>query len=122
MPSFETLLQEARRLDPSRVDDRFRLGELADAMHRELPTADLFERLAIDLEVEPAQLTEAWQVAAAFPPATRRAELPWATYVILRYHPDRHELASLADRGAWDQARLQAELATRFAQGERAAG
>jgi hypothetical protein len=122
MPTFETLLQEARGLDLTRVDDHFRLGELAEAMRRRHPAADLFERLAVDLQVDPAEITDAWYVAAAFPPATRRAGLPWATYVILRYHPDRHELASQAERGGWDQARLQEELASRLAQLHRAAG
>jgi hypothetical protein len=121
--NFETLLQEARGLDLTRVEDRFRLGELAEAMHRDFPAGDLFERLAIDLEVSPGDVTEAWYVATAFPAATRRAGQPWAVYVILRYHPERHELVSLATRHGWDQARVERELADRFAaQRGRAAG
>ena len=120
---FETLLQEARGLDLARVDDRFRLGELAEAMRRDHPAGDLFKRLAIDLAVDPGQLTEAWYVAGAFPPATRRPGLPWEIYLILRYHPERHELVSLTARHSWDQARVERELADRFAtQLGRAAG
>jgi hypothetical protein len=121
--AFETLLQEARGLDLARTDDRFRLGELAEAMRRDHPAGDLFERLAIDLETDPGEVTEAWYVATAFPPATRRPGLPWQIYLILRYHPDRHELVSLAARHSWDQARVERELADRFAtQLGRAAG
>ncbi len=120
---FETLLQEARGLDLARVDDRFRLGELAEAMRHDHPADDLFERLAIDLEADPGEVTEAWYVAMAFPPATRRPRLPWEIYLILRYHPERHELVSLAARHSWDQARVERELADRFAtQLGRAAG
>lgn len=60
---------------------RFRLGDLAEALHHELPAvADLADRLAIDLEVDRDTITQAWFVASAFPPATRRPSLPWATY------------------------------------------
>jgi hypothetical protein len=111
---LETLLEEARRFDLGRVEDRFRLGELAEEMRRELLTRDVFERLAIDLEVDATLITEAWFVADAFPPATRRPGLPWVIYVILRYHPERHELVSLAARHGWDQARVERELADRF--------
>jgi hypothetical protein len=45
-------------------------------------------RLAIDLEVDRDTITEAWFVAAAFPPASRRPALPWATYLLLRFHPE----------------------------------
>ena len=31
---LETLLEETRALDLARIDDRFRLGELAEAMRR----------------------------------------------------------------------------------------
>jgi hypothetical protein len=120
--NFETLLEEARGLDLTRIDDRFRLGELAEAMHRELPAGDLFQQLARDLEVDPDEVTEAWYVAGAFPAATRRPGPPWATYVMLRFHPERHELISLAARHGWDQARVQSELAQRFAEHDRAAG
>jgi hypothetical protein len=48
--SVEKMLEDARQLDLSSVDGCFRLGDLAEAMCRELPVAvDLFERLAIDL-------------------------------------------------------------------------
>jgi hypothetical protein len=88
---MEELLQEARRLDLSSVEGRFRLGELAEALHCQLPTvADLHERLALDLELDPDTLTEAWYVASAFPPLTRHPGLPWTAYVTLRFHPQRH--------------------------------
>ena len=120
---LETLLEEARVLDLARTDDRFRLGELAEAMRREHPAADLFERLAVDLQVDPAEITDAWYVATVFPPATRRPGLPWEVYFILRFHPERHEIVSLAARHGWDQARVERELADRFAtQLGRAAG
>jgi hypothetical protein len=110
----ETLLEEARALDLARIDDRFRLGELAEAMRRQHPAADLFERLAVDLEVDPAEITDAWYVATVFPPATRRPGLPWEVYFILRFHPERHEIVSLAARQGWDQARVEHELTERF--------
>jgi hypothetical protein len=72
MPSAEELLQEARWLDLSRPEGRFRLGDLAEALRRELPAAaDLLDRLAIEREVERHTLTESWFVAARFrrPPA-----------------------------------------------------
>ena len=119
--AFDTLLEEARGLDLTRVEDRFRLGELAEAMHREFPADDLFVRLGIDLEVDPDEVTEAWFVATAFPPATRRPGLPLEVYFILRFHPERHELVSLAARHGWDQARVASELAERFDR-DRAAG
>jgi hypothetical protein len=113
---FEELLEEARRLDPSGTEGRFRLGDLVEALRRQLPAAaDLFDRLAIDLEVDRDTITEAWFVASAFPPATRRSGLPWTTYLILRFHPDRHELVDRAASAGWDQARIQQELAARFA-------
>jgi hypothetical protein len=115
MPSVEELLQEARRLDLSHAEGRFRLGDLAEELCRALPAvADVLDRLAIDLEVDRDALTEAWWVAAAFPPATRCPGLPWASYLLLRFHPQRHELAKLAAREDWDQAHLQQELAARF--------
>jgi len=124
---FETLLEEARALDLARIDGRFQLGELAEAMRREHPASehpgiDLFERLAIDLEVDPAEITDAWYVATVFPAATRRPGLPWEVYFILRYHPERHEIVSLAARHRWDQARVERELTERFAANDRAAG
>lgn len=116
MASVEELLEEAGRLDLSSTDGRFRLGDLAEVLGRELPAAtDLLERLALDLEADQATITEAWFVAAAFPPATRRPGLRWATYLILRYHPERHDLVSRAAAAGWDQARLQQELSARFA-------
>jgi hypothetical protein len=116
VPSVEELLEEARRLDPSSTEGRFRLGELAETLRRQLPAVmDLFDRLAIDLEVDRDTITEAWFVASAFPPTTRRSGLPWTTYLILRFHPDRHELVDRAASAGWDQARIQQELAARFA-------
>jgi hypothetical protein len=112
----EELLWEARRLDLSSIEGRFRLGEIAEALRPELPAvADLFERLAIDLEVDRDTIMEAWFVATAFPPATRRPGLPWNCYVLLRFHPERHELVDRAASAGWDQARIQRELAARFA-------
>jgi hypothetical protein len=114
--TVEQLLQEARRLDLASTEGRFRLGDLAEALRRALPAvADLLERLAIDLEVDRDTVTEAWFVAAAFPPASRRPGLPWATYLLLRFHPERHDLVDRAAAAGWDQARLQRELSARFA-------
>jgi hypothetical protein len=114
--AVEQLLKEARRLDPSSTEGRFRLGDLTEALRRELADVpDLFDRLAIDLEIDRDTITEAWFVASAFPPATRRSGLPWTTYLILRFHPDRHELVDRAASAGWDQARIQQELAARFA-------
>ena len=113
--SVEELLEEARRLDLSGTEGRFRLGELVEALRRQLPaTADLHDRLAIDLEVDRDTITEAWFVASAFPPATRRSGLPWTTYLILRFHPERHELVDRAASAGWDQTRIQQELTARF--------
>jgi len=110
------LLKEARRLDLSSTKGRLRLGDLAEALHHELPeVVDLTDRLALDLEVDRDTTTQAWFVASAFPPATRPPGLPWAFYVILRLHPARHELADRAAREGWDQARLEGELAAWFA-------
>jgi hypothetical protein len=114
--SVEEFMEEARRLDLPSTEGRFRLGDLAEALHRQLPTvADLFDRLAIDLEVERDTVTEAWFVASAFPPATRRPGLPWAAYLILRFHTERHELVARAASAGWDHARIQRELSARFA-------
>jgi hypothetical protein len=68
MAPVAELLEEARRLDPSSTEGRFRLGEIVEALHRQLPTAvdNLYDRLAIDLEVDRNTITEAWFVAAAF--------------------------------------------------------
>jgi hypothetical protein len=66
--SVEELLEEARRLDLSGTEGRFRLGEIVEALRRQLPAAaDLHDRLAIDLEVDRDTITEAWFVASAFP-------------------------------------------------------
>jgi hypothetical protein len=114
--SVQDLLKEARRLDLLSTEGRLRLGDLAEALHHELPeVVDLTDRLALDLEVDRDTITETWFVASAFPPATRRNGLPWAFYVILRLHPARHELADRAAREGWDQARLEGELAAWFA-------
>jgi hypothetical protein len=116
MASVEDLLQEAHRLDLASTEDRFRLGEIAEALRRDLAAVgDLHERLVIDLEVDPDTITQAWFFAGAFPPATRRPGLPWTTYVILRFHPERHQLADRAAREGWDQERLGQELAAWFA-------
>jgi hypothetical protein len=114
--SVQELLKEARRLDVSSTEGRFRLGDLAEALHHELPeVVDLADRLAIDLEVDRDTIVEAWFVAGAFPPETRRPGLSWTTYVSLRFHPARHELADRAAREGWDQERLGRELAAWFA-------
>ena len=47
--------------------------------------------------------------------ATRRSGLKWTTYLILRFHPERHELVDRAASADWDQARIQQELSARFA-------
>ena len=59
MASIQELLKEARRLDLSTTEGRFRLGDLAEALRRELPAADLHDRLAVDLEVDRDTITEA---------------------------------------------------------------
>jgi hypothetical protein len=113
--SVEEFVEEARRLDLLTTEGRFRLGDLAEALRRQLPAApDLFDRLAIDLEVDRDTITKAWFVAAAFPPATRRSGLPWTTYLILRFHPERHDLVDRAASAGWDQTRIQQELTARF--------
>jgi hypothetical protein len=114
--SVQELLKEARRLDVSSTEGRFRLGDLAEALHHELPeVVDLANRLAIDLELDRDTITQSWSVAGAFPPATRRPGPPWTTYVSLRFHPARHELADRAAREGWDQERLGQELTAWFA-------
>jgi hypothetical protein len=50
--------------------------------------------------------TEGRFVAAAFPPASRRPGLPWATYLLLRFHPERHDLVDRAAAAGRDQARI----------------
>jgi hypothetical protein len=113
--SVEEFLEEARRLDLSGTEGRFRLGEILEALRRQLPAAaDLHDRLAIDLEVDRDTITEAWFVASAFPPATRRSGLPWTTYLILRFHPERHQLVEHAASAGWNQTRIQQELSARF--------
>jgi hypothetical protein len=114
--SVEELCEEARRLDLSSTEGRFRLGDLAEGLRRQLPAAaDLHDRLAFDLEVDRDTVTEAWFVAGAFPAPTRRPGLPWATYLLLRFHPERHNLVDHAASAGWDQARIQRELSARFA-------
>ena len=66
------------------------------------------------VEVDRDTITEAWFVASAFPPATRRSGLPWTTYLILRFHPERHELVDRPASAGWDQTRIQQELSARF--------
>jgi hypothetical protein len=114
--SVEELLEEARQLDLASTEGRFRLGDLIEALGREFPAvADLHDRLAIDLGLDRDTITQAWFVASAFPPATRHPGLPWASCVLLRFHPERHELAHRAAREGWDQARLREELSARLA-------
>jgi hypothetical protein len=113
--SVEDLVREAHRLGLATTEGRFRLGDLTEELRRELPAAtDLPDRLALDLEAERDAITEAWFVASVFPPATRRPGLPWPTYVSLRFHPARHELADRAAQESWDQARLGQELIAWF--------
>jgi hypothetical protein len=113
--SVEELLQQARRVDRSSVEGRSRLGELAEALRHQLPAvADLFEQLALDLEVDQDTITQAWFVASAFPPPTRRAGLSWASYLVLRFHPARHVLVHRAAREGWNRDRLQRELSVWF--------
>ena len=112
----EALLQEARQLDLSSTESRFLLVEIAEALRHEFPaTADLHDRLALDLELERDTITEAWFVASAFPPATRRPGLAWASFVVLRFHPARHELVDRAASEGWGQARLDREVSAWFA-------
>lgn len=116
MALVEELLQEARQLDLSSTESRFRLGEIAEALRHEFPaTADLHDRLALDLELERDTITEAWFVASAFPPATRRPGLAWPSFVVLRFHPARHELVDRAASEGWGQARLDREVSAWFA-------
>jgi hypothetical protein len=116
MASVEDLLKEARRLDLATTENRFRLGEIVEALRHQLATVtDLDDRLAADLELDRDTITEAWYVASAFPPATRCPSLPWTAYVTLRFHSARHELADQAAREGWDQDRLCQELAVWFA-------
>ena len=115
MGSVKEDLEEGRRLDLASTEGRFRLGDITEALSRELPAvADVLDRLAIDMEVDRDTITEAWFVASAFPPATRRSGLPWTTYLILRFHPERHELVDHAASAGWDQTRIHQELSARF--------
>ena len=61
-----------------------------------------------DLGVDRDTITEAWFVASAFPPATRRSGLPWTTYLILRFHPERHELVDRAASAGWSYGSISA--------------
>jgi hypothetical protein len=108
------LVRQARRLDLDSADGRFRLGEIADEL-LDTGLADILDRLAIDLEVDLELVSNAWHVATAFPPPTRRPSLAWDTYTVLRYHPDRHELVDLVVRYGWTGGQLAEELAARFA-------
>ena len=68
MASVEDLLVGAHRLDLSSAEGRFRLGELTEALRRELPAvADLHERLALDLELDRDTIIEAWFVGVCVP-------------------------------------------------------
>jgi hypothetical protein len=116
MAELEDLIREARQVDLETTEGRFRLGDLADELDRALPGApDLLGRLAIDLKVDRDVVADAWHVATAFPPDTRRPGLPWTLYAILRFHPDRHELVDLAAQNGWTQAEVERELSARFA-------
>jgi hypothetical protein len=114
--SVEEHLEEARRLDLASTQGRFRLGDLTEALSRELPAvADLLGRLAIDLELDRDTITESWFVATAFP---------------ARHPPSRPRLGQLRGlavspcspragrprriRG-WGQARLDREVSAWFA-------
>jgi hypothetical protein len=65
-------------LDVVDTESRLRLGDLVEALDRELPAvADLAVRLAIDLEVDQDIITLGLLIASAFPPAPARgAALP----------------------------------------------
>jgi hypothetical protein len=57
----------------STTESRFRLGNLVEALDRELPAvADLAVRRAIDLEVDQDIITPGLLIASAFPPAPAR--------------------------------------------------
>jgi hypothetical protein len=57
----------------STTESRLRLGDLVEALDRELPAiADLAVRLVIDLEVDQDIITPGLLVARAFPPAPAR--------------------------------------------------
>jgi hypothetical protein len=56
------LLKEARRLDLSSTEGRLRLGDLAEALHHELPeVVDLTDRLALDLSRFPRWSDAPWR-------------------------------------------------------------
>ena len=116
MVAVEQLLDEARRLDLASTEGRFRLSDLTEAIRHEFGNiVDLHDRLTTDLQINRDTITETWFVASALPPVTRRPGQPWVVYMILRFHPDRHELIDRAAREGWDQARLEHELAAWFA-------
>jgi hypothetical protein len=116
MREFEEFLREATQLDLTTVDGLFRLGELADESWDALPdSTDQLELYAERLGVTRDLALDAWAVASAFPPATRRGGIPWTFYWSLHMHPDRHELIALAAERHWDEQRLDKELSDRFA-------
>jgi hypothetical protein len=54
----------------SSTESSFRLGDLVEALDRELPAvADLAVRRAIDLEVDQDIITPGLLIASAFPPS-----------------------------------------------------
>jgi hypothetical protein len=120
---LEGLVQEARKLDS-------RAMTLASGWVT-LPrrSVALFPPPSTSSNVSPStlastgdQVTKAWHVATVFPPATHHPGLPWTIYVILRLHPERHELVNLVAREGWEQARAERELSRRFAYLPNAAG
>jgi hypothetical protein len=75
--SVKEYLEEGRRLDLASTEDRFRLGDITEALSRELPAAaDVLDRLAIDLAVDPNTITAAWFVATAFAEEDRPRSRP----------------------------------------------
>jgi hypothetical protein len=68
--SVQEVLRGPARATLSNTESRFRLGDLVEALDRELPAvADLVVRLAIDLEVDQDIITPGLLIASAFPPA-----------------------------------------------------
>jgi hypothetical protein len=68
--SVQELLRGPARATLSNTESRFRLGDLVEALDRELPAvADLAVRRAIDLEVDQDIITPGLLIASAFPPA-----------------------------------------------------
>jgi hypothetical protein len=114
LDNLDDLIGQARQLDLATAEGCLRLGEIADELlGTGLP--DIFDRLAIDLDVDPELVSDAWHVASAYPPATRRPGISWSIYDSLRRHPDRHELVDLAARHGWTRDDVEREVSARFA-------